>query len=605
MSYPLGSIPFSGIVGTSGSTDTYAVTTDELNLGGYRSVVSTTVRDAITVPRRRFGMMVTVSPALSATSTTYVLTDVAGTGDLSLNGTNWVVFSSGSSGTVTSVGLSLPSIFTVSGSPVTSSGTLTAVLATQTANYVLAGPTTGSAAAPTFRALVSGDIPDISATYQLLSQKGAANGYAPLDSSGKISVSYLPSVLMEYQGSWNPNTNTPTISDATGTNGYVYWVSAAKATAVSGLTDPSMVNFQIGDLIIYSASVGKWQLTTPAAGVSSVNGAQGAVVLTTDNISQGTTNLYYTDAHVYSAISTAWSPAAGTIAIGDTLQTILQKLQGNISSSFSGNFSPATTSTVTVGGLAAGQSLGTGALTSINEILTTMLAPYIAPTFTSFSMSGQSTSVECGATVSGTKSFTFSFSNSANVTAGTLSVYDVTASTTLASSQSITSPVSVAVGSITNSAPATHSWNASAINNASTPVTFYSGNFTVSWYWRVYYGTNTSVTLAASTDVTSLSSSGLASGFSGTYSFAAGGYKYFCWPDTFGSPSATSGFKDTSNGLPMAMATSTDNAAYSNVQNGWYYATLSVSNLAYSVSTTYRIYRTQNILGSAYNIQVS
>lgn len=64
-------------------------------------------------------------------------------------------------GTVTSVGLSLPAFFTVSGSPVTGSGTLTAVLATQTANTVFAGPSTGSAAAPTFRALVSGDLPTV------------------------------------------------------------------------------------------------------------------------------------------------------------------------------------------------------------------------------------------------------------------------------------------------------------------------------------------------------------------------------------------------------------------------------------------------------------
>lgn len=68
-------------------------------------------------------------------------------------------------GTVTSVALSLPNIFSVSGSPVTSSGTLTASLATQTANAVFAGPTNGSAAAPGFRSLVAADIPDLSATY--------------------------------------------------------------------------------------------------------------------------------------------------------------------------------------------------------------------------------------------------------------------------------------------------------------------------------------------------------------------------------------------------------------------------------------------------------
>jgi hypothetical protein len=41
----------------------------------------------------------------------------------------------------------------------------------QTANYVFAGPATGEAAAPTFRALVSGDIPDLSGTYLGVSAK--------------------------------------------------------------------------------------------------------------------------------------------------------------------------------------------------------------------------------------------------------------------------------------------------------------------------------------------------------------------------------------------------------------------------------------------------
>lgn len=61
-------------------------------------------------------------------------------------------------GTVSSVGLSLPGLFSVSGSPVTSSGTLTAALATQVANRLWAGPTTGADAAPTFRTLVAGDL---------------------------------------------------------------------------------------------------------------------------------------------------------------------------------------------------------------------------------------------------------------------------------------------------------------------------------------------------------------------------------------------------------------------------------------------------------------
>lgn len=66
---------------------------------------------------------------------------------------------SGGSGSVTSVGLVLPAIFTVSGSPVTSTGNLTAALATQAANIVWSGPVSGSAAAPSFRSLVAADLP--------------------------------------------------------------------------------------------------------------------------------------------------------------------------------------------------------------------------------------------------------------------------------------------------------------------------------------------------------------------------------------------------------------------------------------------------------------
>ena len=67
-------------------------------------------------------------------------------------------------GTVISVGLAMPAIFSVSGSPVTTSGTLTASLATQSANLVFAGPTSGAAATPTFRSLVANDIPSLDAS---------------------------------------------------------------------------------------------------------------------------------------------------------------------------------------------------------------------------------------------------------------------------------------------------------------------------------------------------------------------------------------------------------------------------------------------------------
>lgn len=64
---------------------------------------------------------------------------------------------------VTSVSMTVPSILSVSGSPVTSVGTLALSLATQSANTVFAGATSGGAATPTFRGLVAADIPSLDA----------------------------------------------------------------------------------------------------------------------------------------------------------------------------------------------------------------------------------------------------------------------------------------------------------------------------------------------------------------------------------------------------------------------------------------------------------
>src|SRR5271157_5718377 len=71
------------------------------------------------------------------------------------NGTSWAsVATSASSGTVSSVALadgSSTPIYGISGSPVTTTGTLTFTLAQQTVNTIFAGPGTGSSGQPTFR----------------------------------------------------------------------------------------------------------------------------------------------------------------------------------------------------------------------------------------------------------------------------------------------------------------------------------------------------------------------------------------------------------------------------------------------------------------------
>ena len=69
----------------------------------------------------------------------------------------------GGAGTVTSVGMTVPTGFSVAGSPVTTSGTLAVSLDSQTKNKVLASPTSSSGI-PSFRALVASDIPNLDAS---------------------------------------------------------------------------------------------------------------------------------------------------------------------------------------------------------------------------------------------------------------------------------------------------------------------------------------------------------------------------------------------------------------------------------------------------------
>ncbi|MBL7689331.1 MAG: hypothetical protein JNJ49_14940, partial [Bdellovibrionaceae bacterium] len=74
------------------------------------------------------------------------------------NGSVVNTLSAGGSGTVTSVGFSAPSEFTVTGAPVTSSGAISLAWNSRPANMMFASPD-GAPGAPTFRALVVNDIP--------------------------------------------------------------------------------------------------------------------------------------------------------------------------------------------------------------------------------------------------------------------------------------------------------------------------------------------------------------------------------------------------------------------------------------------------------------
>ena len=129
-------------------------------------------------------------------------------------------------------------------------------------------------------------------------QKAAALGVATLDASTKVPISQIPDAVigaLNYQGTWNAATNTPTLTSSVGTKGYYYVVSVAGSTNLNGTTD-----WLVGDWAVYNGTI--WQKVDNTDSVTSVNTLTGAVVLTTTNIAEGT-NLYYTDARSRAALS--------------------------------------------------------------------------------------------------------------------------------------------------------------------------------------------------------------------------------------------------------------------------------------------------------------
>ena len=98
----------------------------------------------------------------------------------------WQVATAG--GTVTSVGLTQTgTVFTITGSPVTTAGNLNLAFASQTANFVFAAPN-GAPGAPTFRALVAADIPATTLANSNIFVGSAGNVATAVAMSGAIHI---------------------------------------------------------------------------------------------------------------------------------------------------------------------------------------------------------------------------------------------------------------------------------------------------------------------------------------------------------------------------------------------------------------------------------
>ena len=82
---------------------------------------------------------------------------------------------------------------------------------------------------------------------------------------------------LNYQGTWNASTNTPTLTSSVGTKGYYYLVSVAGNTNLNGIT-----SWNVNDWAVFDGTA--WEKVDNNQAVTSVNGQTGAVVLVATDV---------------------------------------------------------------------------------------------------------------------------------------------------------------------------------------------------------------------------------------------------------------------------------------------------------------------------------
>lgn len=126
---------------------------------------------------------------------------------------------------------------------------------------------TGSALTASF----AGSTITVNSTAIPASEKGVSNGVATLDSNGLIPASQLPTSAMEFKGTWNASTNTPTLADGTGNMGDTYRVSVAGSQNLGSGNQ----TYSVADWILYNGSI--WQQVDNTENVASVFGRSGVI----------------------------------------------------------------------------------------------------------------------------------------------------------------------------------------------------------------------------------------------------------------------------------------------------------------------------------------
>ena len=276
-----GTIAITGPIAPTSTNDTYPTHFPKYGKGGYYTVATLAERNNISADRREYGLRVFVAAA----NAEYKLE-----ADL----TTWTVVS-------TTGGDMYRSVYDADNDGVIDNSTK---LNGQIASYYLNRTNhTGVQAISTISGLqtnltnLQNDInTKLDSSAVGVSVCELVGGFVPLS---RINLSPL-----QWKGNWDANTNNPPLSDGTGTNGDLYKVSVAGTQDLGS----GSISYNVGDWVSHNGTI--YQKNGDANLVQSVNGQVGVVVLTSDDITQGTTN-YYLDSDQKTALDNTAITANG------------------------------------------------------------------------------------------------------------------------------------------------------------------------------------------------------------------------------------------------------------------------------------------------------
>jgi hypothetical protein len=239
---------------------------------------------------------------------------------------------------------------------------------------------------------------------------------------------------------------------------------------------------------------------------------------------------------------------------------------------------------VTIGGIPAGSSFSAQ---TMQQMWDALLYPYQYPAFTSFNRTNMNSVYELGETfLGGNQTFTWSTSNSANVSANTISIVENhTATTLLTGGANDGTEVLSASTYVRTTAGTTLMYTISAIDTQSNPL---SATISKNWRGRWYYGTDAATSLTTTIITGGTFTTQLTTGVVNNYvtwSPTGAQYGYLVIPNYLAQPS------DLRDSVAGCFGT---NIPY--ISQG----TITFNN-AYGVSQTYNIYRTVNAFNSPVN----